>query len=289
MKIPLNQIKPNPQQPRKHFDQASINELAQSIIQIGLIQPIVITKNGSGYYLVDGERRWRACQTIPGMTEIEVVITEQAGTDLDKILQSLVANIQREDLSLIDEATACHKLQSEFDLSIARIALLTGKSMPTIKSRLMIMELDPEIQILMDEKSLPHADEVIEALQSLPAEIRIKTARKLANQGLTIRGHLKAIQNVREHTSKEKFDFDDFDFDAPSLKLSLRKTKTYDKRAWGMLQQLGKLPKWEFVRESAKSTCDACSLRDSASQAVCRECPAVEMIRLLMEKTADGS
>ncbi|PKN85602.1 MAG: hypothetical protein CVU46_10555 [Chloroflexi bacterium HGW-Chloroflexi-8] len=283
MKIPLNQIKPNPQQPRKTFDQASIEELAQSIIQVGLIQPVVVTPNGKGYYLVDGERRWRAAQLIPGMLEIEAVVSDQAGTDQERMVQSLVANIQREDLSLVEEAKAYGKMNKEFGIPMVRIALLTGHCLATIKTRMLILDLDPEIQALMDDSSMPHDDEVIKAIQSLPDSVRVKFAQKMAKHGLSISGIKKAVEKVNKHLQTDPESECEIDFDTPSIKFAVQKNKYTHKRNWGALQQLNKLPPWEELVTAANKTCDACSLSYSASPVVCRECPAVELISKLLE------
>lgn len=282
MKIPINQIKPNPQQPRKTFNRASIEELAQSIIQVGLIQPVVVTPNGKGYYLVDGERRWRAAQLIPGMLEIEAVVSDQIGTDLDSLVQSLVANIQREDLTVLEEAQAYQKLHKECGMSMARIALLVGKALPTIKNRMQILELDPEIQNMMADGSLMHDQRVISSIQSLPADMRIRTAKRISRSGLSINGIEKTTKIIKDQLRNDPTDVKEQDFDIPALKFAAKREKYHHQRKWGALQQLGKLPAWELVVSSAEATCDVCSLGTSASEIICRECPAVEMIAKLM-------
>lgn len=286
MKIPLNQILPNPQQPRRVFHQASIEELAQSIMQVGLIQPIVVVEGiyPGRYFIVDGERRWRACKLIPGMVEIEAVLSS-ADSDQDRMIQSLVANIQREDLSVVEEAQAYQRLYKECGLSMNKIALMVGKSLTTIKTRMQILDLDPEIQNLMGDGSLAHDVRVINAIQSLPEKIQIRTAKRISRSGLSISGIEKAAEIIKTKLENDPTEAFEHEFDTPALKFAAKREKHRNKRNWGALQQLGKLPAWNLVVQSADATCDVCSLGSSASETICRECPAVELLAKLMRIT----
>jgi ParB family chromosome partitioning protein len=136
-------IQPNPRQPRQEFDSEALGELADSIRQSGLIQPLVVRQAGGAYQLVAGERRWRACKQI-GLTQVPVVVTELS--DEDSLLVALVENLQREDLNAIDESEAYARLRQEFGLSQEAVAERVGKSRVAVANSLRLLNLPRPIQ-----------------------------------------------------------------------------------------------------------------------------------------------
>jgi ParB family chromosome partitioning protein len=200
MKILLRDIKPNPQQPRRDFDKAALTELAESIKAVGLIQPVVVEEIIPGkYFIIDGERRWRACQMISGLNSIEVVIRDPLPEgDKDRLVQGMVANVQRKDLNAMEEARGYHKLVTEFGLSVNRIAIMTGKNIMTIKSRLELMELDDQCQALIENSKLPCDRRLTNALLTLPVEPRVKLAEKICQGNISIKSSLNAVNKIRE-------------------------------------------------------------------------------------------
>jgi ParB family chromosome partitioning protein len=158
VKIPVDQIVPNPEQPRQNFDQDGLKELAQSIREVGVIQPITveISEDGQTYILHDGERRWRAAQ-IAGMEEIPAEIVEPLGDDVsrrDRLTRALVANVQREDLSSLEVARAYQRLHDELELTDQQIADRVGKSRSSVANARRLLELPQDVQDLAGQDGI---------------------------------------------------------------------------------------------------------------------------------------
>ena len=139
--IPVSAIQPNPYQPRRDFDEEGLQELAGSISEKGVLQPITVRDMDQGFQLVAGERRWRAAQ-IAGLREIPALIRELSDREVMEI--ALIENLQREDLNPIEEAEAYQVLMREFELTQEQVAKAVGKGRPTIANRLRLLRL-PEI------------------------------------------------------------------------------------------------------------------------------------------------
>jgi ParB family chromosome partitioning protein len=182
-RLPIDGIDPNPYQPRRIFNQDAIEELAQSIRTDGLIQPIVVRRNGPRYSLVVGERRWRAAR-LAGLLQIPAIIQD---IPQDRVLEvTLVENIQREDLNPIEVALALNRMIQELGLSHETLASRTGKNRTTITNLLRLLRLPKDIQELVAEKriSMGHARAIL-ALEN--EEQQRALAEKTAAQGLSVR------------------------------------------------------------------------------------------------------
>lgn len=142
-KIKINDIKPNPYQPRTHFDEGALKKLAESIKEHGLIQPIVLRKVDKHYEIVAGERRWRASKLL-NLKEIEAIIKDYSSEETSAI--ALVENLQRENLDPIEEACAYRKLMVTFSLSQEEIAEKVGKSRSQVANMLRLLKLSPFVQ-----------------------------------------------------------------------------------------------------------------------------------------------
>ena len=148
--VKLRDVEPNRSQPRKFFDEDKINELAESIKENGLVQPIIVSKNGSRYKIIAGERRWRAAR-VAGLSMVPVVIREDTLDD-GKILElALIENIQRQDLNAIEEATAIKSLMSEYKMTQEMVAQKIGRSRPAIANTLRLLNLDRRVQDMLIE------------------------------------------------------------------------------------------------------------------------------------------
>ena len=154
--LSLDEIEPNRSQPRKKFDEDALQELAESIKQFGLIQPIVVKNNGSYYEIVAGERRWRASR-IAGLKEVPVIIKEYDAQESVEI--AIVENLQREDLNAIEEALAYKRLIDEFGLKQDEAAQRVSKSRTAVTNSLRLLKLDERVQqmIIDDMISGGHA------------------------------------------------------------------------------------------------------------------------------------
>ncbi len=181
-RIPIDEIDPNPVQPRHDFDAIRLEELANSIRANGVIQPLVVRQSGSRYQLVAGERRWRAAK-LAGLEHIPVVI--QNITD-DRLLEiTLVENIQREDLNAIETALAFERMARDLHLSHEQIGERTGKDRTTITNLLRLLQLPESIQNLIAEKRISQGH--ARSLLGLPPELQREVAGKIVAEGLSVR------------------------------------------------------------------------------------------------------
>lgn len=142
LNLKINEVEPNRNQPRKSFDDETIEELAESIKEYGLIQPIIVTKEDGYYAIVAGERRWRACKKA-GLKEIAAIVREKDERKNKEI--ALIENIQREDLNPIDKAMGIKSLMEDYELTQADVAKILGKSRSTITNNLRILNLDSRV------------------------------------------------------------------------------------------------------------------------------------------------
>lgn len=147
----ISEIEPNRKQPRQDFDDAAITELADSIRQHGLIQPIVVRPLENGYQIVVGERRWRACRML-GMSEIPVIIRELSDQETAQI--ALIENIQRRDLNPIEEATAYRSLMDDYGMTQEQLANVLGKSRSVIANSVRLLNLPEEIKEMLRKGQL---------------------------------------------------------------------------------------------------------------------------------------
>ena len=190
--IPLELIDPNPEQPRQIFRDDSIQELARSIRVDGVIQPIVVRPNGERFFIVVGERRWRAAK-IAGIPELPAIVRH---IDPDRILEvTLVENIQREDLNPIEVALALNRMAHEFHLSHEELAARTGKDRTTVTNLLRLLKLPGDIQNLVAERrlSMGHARALLPVDD--PEQQR-RLAEKTAAQGLSVRQVERLVRNL---------------------------------------------------------------------------------------------
>jgi ParB family chromosome partitioning protein len=147
--IKISQIDPNREQPRKNFDEARIKELSESILENGVVQPIIVTKIGKRYKIIAGERRFRAAR-LAGLSTIPAIIREEL--DDKKILEfALVENIQRQDLNAIEEALAFKSLTDEYNMTQDMVAKKVGRSRPVIANMLRLLTLDERVQNMIIE------------------------------------------------------------------------------------------------------------------------------------------
>lgn len=192
--LPIEQIHPNPVQPRVVFQADKLEELAASIRANGIIQPLIVRSHQGHFQLVAGERRWRAAK-LAGLTEVPVVIQEVAEPRMLEL--ALIENIQREDLNPIETAHAYDRLRKELGLSQEEIGQRTGKDRSSIANAIRLLNLPSEVQMLLAEHrlSMGHARAIL-GLQS--PEEQIEIADKTAAQGLSVR---QVETLVQERTS----------------------------------------------------------------------------------------
>lgn len=193
--LPVDSLSPGKYQPRKHWDEDKLAELAESIKAQGVIQPIVVReigeKGGKTYEIIAGERRWRASR-LAGLEAIPVVIREV--DDRTVVAMALIENIQREDLNPLEEATALQRLIDEFDLTHAQAAEAVGRSRAAVSNLLRLLELPSEIRILVETRALEmgHA----RALLTLAPQAAIALARQAAENQWSVRDVEHRVQQL---------------------------------------------------------------------------------------------
>jgi ParB family chromosome partitioning protein len=193
--IRLSDIEPSRDQPRKDFDEESLNSLAASIASLGLLQPVIVTENTDfpgTYRIIAGERRWRAAR-IAGLTEIPCIVF--TGDELTAAEVSLVENIQRRDLSAVEEAMAFRDLIERFGLTQEQVAEKTGRSRPAVANALRLLDLPREILRKVDEGviSAGHARALL-ALKN--REDMIPLAEKIALSDLSVRDTERCVKTL---------------------------------------------------------------------------------------------
>ena len=151
LKLRVIDIEPNRQQPRKHFDEEALEDLAESIKRYGVIQPIIVTKREGYYEIIAGERRWRACKKA-GLTEIPAIVRDDDERKNKEI--SLIENIQREDLNAVEKAMGIKILMEEYDLTQQKVSEILGKSRSAIANTVRILNLDERVLELAKEGKL---------------------------------------------------------------------------------------------------------------------------------------
>lgn len=182
--IPVSQISPNRFQPRQRFDQEKLAELAESIREHGVVQPVVVRPVDGGYELVVGERRWRAAQQA-GLKTIPAVIKD-VGSDVDVLEVALVENLQREDLNPMEEASAYQYLINEFGLTQEEVARRVGRSRSQVANTLRLLNLDGDIQgeIQAGNLTMGHAKALL-SVEDRAARARL--LRRIIDKGLSVR------------------------------------------------------------------------------------------------------
>jgi len=182
--LPLSGIIPNPDQPRKEFSEATLAELANSIRQFGLLQPITVREISNGRYeIIMGERRFRACQML-GLTHMDAIVLPATGRE--SAMMALVENLQRENLHFFEEAEAYAALISNYQMSQDELARRLGKSACTIANKLRLLHLDAPLRSLIFEENL--SERHARALLRLPdGPGRMRIARQAASSSLTVR------------------------------------------------------------------------------------------------------
>jgi ParB family chromosome partitioning protein len=196
----IEEIEPNPFQPRKKFNDAQIQELVESIQEKGILQPLVVRRKGTGYELIAGERRWRAAQKA-GLKEVPIIIKDVTETEVLEL--SLIENIQRENLNPIEEAEAFRRLMDQFHLTQEEISKRVGKDRATIANALRLLRLPQDIKESLAEGkiSVGHARAFL-SLESLEKQ-RIAFKQVLA-AGLSVRQTERLVKRLSRKASGSK-------------------------------------------------------------------------------------
>lgn len=192
--VKVTQVEPNNGQPRRNFNEDSLQELADSIKQHGIIEPLIVQKKGNVYKIIAGERRWRAAR-IAGLKEIPVILKEYTDQEVFEI--ALIENIQREDLNPIEEALAYKKLIDEFGLKQDDVANRVGKSRVAVTNSMRLLKLDGRVQQMLVDDMLSggHARAL---LSIIDVEQQYQTAMKVFDEKLSVRDTERLVKKLLE-------------------------------------------------------------------------------------------
>lgn len=293
--IPIKQIVKG-RNPRTRFDQGKLEELALSIQERGLIHPIVVEPYKQGtYVLVAGERRLRAYELLK-RTRIKAIVQDCSNHNgRERLLDSIIENVQREDMDPIDEANAYLALKQEFDMSEADIARKTGKAAVIINNCLLLTKLEPEIQEMIRQGFWKDPRLARGLLQLPDKKVRLALAKKLHDGRISLNGCLSAVTSTLatlqappvkrgpKPKNPEPYFARNSSLGAdqvPAVEFAGAQERPL---RWDALRQLGQVPEWLLVVRAAESTCRSCPLRDSASPLNCEGCAAVSLQQRLME------
>ncbi len=197
--VKITKVEPNREQPRKFFDEDALQELADSIKQFGLLQPILVQNRGDYYEIIAGERRWRAAK-LAGLKEVPVIIRDYSEQEIVEI--SLIENIQRENLNPIEEAMAYKKLLTEFNLKQDEVAERVSKSRTAVTNSMRLLKLCDTVQqmIIDDMLSTGHARALIPVENE---EQQIQLAQKIFDEKLSVREVEKLVKQVLKPENKK--------------------------------------------------------------------------------------
>lgn len=198
-RLPIDDVFPNKNQPRTTFDKEKLEELASSIKEHGVIQPIVVSKEGDGYMIIAGERRWRASK-MAGLKEVPAVV--MSVTEMQIMEFALIENLQREDLNEIEAATAYRELMDRFQLTQQDIAQRLGKSRTSIANTLRLLNLPGAIQKLIESGDITPGHG--RCLLSLEGEARDSLLQHIIRDQLSVREAEKMVRVLKKKSKKSK-------------------------------------------------------------------------------------
>lgn len=213
--ITISEIFPNPTQPRTEFDQEALEELADSIRTLGIIQPITVKRDGTGRYLIiSGERRWRAAQ-LAGLETLPAYIREADDENLHAM--ALVENIQREDLNAIEIALGMQRLIDECNLTQEALSEKVGKKRSTVSNYMRLLKLPNEIQLALKEGliSMGHA----KAIAGAPEEQQLRLLKKCIRKGLSVRQIEELVRTMPQQEAKAATTTEDEEYPESYMRL----------------------------------------------------------------------
>jgi ParB family transcriptional regulator, chromosome partitioning protein len=302
--ITVTAIKPNPHQHRTDFNAVELQELAASLQEHGVIQPLVITPNGGpdSFLLIAGERRWRAAQ-LAGLATVPCKVMPKQ-SDRKMAALALTENLHRADINPIEEARGYQHL-IDLGLSVSEISQEVGKHSTKIYSRLQLLKLDLAIQTLIERGELQSDCRVATALLAVPASVRVELATKLAHAHATIKAIEAACKKVVAQSTKTKdkatmrklaaqrataqghnLPADDRPIHAAHLKQAARAMCAPCDIKQDVLGEAFPAPAWTLITHAADSTCAGCGLQNLKD--ACNECPGVELLRKLIALNSGG-
>jgi ParB family chromosome partitioning protein len=204
-KLDITLVDPNPDQPRQHFDAEALGELANSIKQHGILQPLVVSPEGSRYRIIAGERRWRAAK-LAGLKQVPAIVRTTA--ELEQLELAIIENVQRVDLSSLEQAVSIERLHQQFSTPYEQIAKRLGKAHTTVVNIVRLLQLPDEARVALEARDITdgHARQIL-ALKKQP-ELQIELLHLIVNNGWSVRQAERYVsahkQGVAEHADKKQ-------------------------------------------------------------------------------------
>lgn len=318
LEIPVEQIDRDPSQPRTHFDEVALAELADSIRAHGVIQPVEVEETANGRYrLHHGERRWRASK-LAGRETIPAIVAPPRAAD-EGLVRGLIENLHRKDLNVIEEARAFQRL-IDMGWTRMRIARETGRSQGTITTRLAWLRLEEEIQQLVALGHISVDRALADALYVLPSRARVALAQQIAARRLGPDGAIRAAQALAEklarretaeaegaarrpaitgaagratrplhHVPMVRTAVPYANGSGPAPVTALAQAAEAMCRTCTFMPKGDVIPSWELLAQAAEATCNACQRRDGpALPSVCALCQGVALLRQLVTAIPAG-
>jgi len=193
--VPVDEIVPNPYQPRRNFPEEELLELAESIRVHGMLQPIVVREKDGRYEIIAGERRWRAAK-LAGLDRVPAIIREVESEE-EMLVFALVENLQREDLNPVEKALALKKLKEEFNATDQEIGRIIGKSRSAVTNTLRLLDLPEEVLVLLAEGKISEGHARV-LLRLEDPEQQVLWAKKVVEEGMSVRDLERALSGHRE-------------------------------------------------------------------------------------------
>jgi ParB family chromosome partitioning protein len=200
-KIAVHLLQPNPDQPRTVFDERALAELAESIKRYGIVQPLVASPKGDGYIIIAGERRWRASQ-LAGLKTVPVLV--RTSKELEQLELALVENVQRVDLSPLEQAVSIERLHQQFNLTYSEVAARLGKAETTVHNTIRLLQLPEDARQALKDKEISegHARQVL-ALKDMP-EKQTELLRLIVQNGWSVRQAERYVSSLKAGVKEEK-------------------------------------------------------------------------------------
>ncbi len=201
LELPIDSIHPNPYQPRVTFDEETIAELAQSISQVGLIQPLVVRKSGGGYELVAGERRLRACKSL-GMATVTCIVEESLREE-SSAMMALIENLQREDLHYMEEAQCYYALLNNYDLTQEALAERLGRSQSSIANKLRLLRLTDTVKEALQQGGLSerHARAILKIKDE---DAQLAVIKRVNDKALSVKDTERLVEKTLDKMYDDK-------------------------------------------------------------------------------------
>jgi ParB family chromosome partitioning protein len=285
--IPVHLIFPNPDQPRKNFDEESLQSLADSVKEHGVLQAITVRgpfPDDGHYWLIAGERRLRAAK-MAGLATIPAVIRaadEETNTS-ESLELAMIENLQREDMSPADEGNSYKRLREECGYTVNHICRLVNRSVATVNAKLAIANMEPEIQRYYVRGGLPSDYVAVRAIANLPDDKRVKVACSLGARNASRGAVLRVCATIMRGFSDQKAHVKR----RPSASPSVSYVDKPDNRLYAVLKKQGVVPEWNMLEAAARETCVNCAIADTATDSICSECPATELVKRLCKKITE--